>query len=649
MVIILAALLPVLGYLQYRWLGEVSEREREQMQASLQRSLAAVRDDLDRQIAQVYVSFQFGPSTDGADAGDRLAKAMKDWRRSTVRPNLVGDLFWRRKVGNGLPVLKHWNENTQAWDATDWSKEFGPDPFDDGPIFKLAVNEARMTLSAGLFGSENPTLFIPLGASAPLLPPDLRPVGPPGVEKPFVIGLSTVRASERELDEAIIRLNLEFLKSRLLKQIVRDHFGDSLADYKVEVQDRKLHTIYASEQQVASARQDQETPDAQEQLLQVRFEDPVPVANTEIVVTEPWLREDDPDAAVANSVNPANANSFLARTRGAFSGALVTLAPVPEGVGNSRFFHYRMSPKDGQPDVLTFTAGIALRSGLWTMRATHRAGSLDAAVEQGRRRNLIVAFGILTMLAASVAIAMISSNREKRLARQQIEFVSAVSHEMRTPLAVICSAGENLADGLVRDPERMRGYGKLIRDEGRRLTETVEQALGFASLESGLKRYALAPSKVRPIVESALAALDASIQEGKFLIDVTLPDDLPLVAADVPAIARALQNLIGNAMKYGGEDRSIRIRAAHEGAASRVRIAVEDHGPGIAAADLPHIFKPFYRGRDAIAAQVQGSGLGLSLVEDIVQAHGGSVDVQTGPEGSTFSILLPITGAEELA
>jgi signal transduction histidine kinase len=227
-----------------------------------------------------------------------------------------------------------------------------------------------------------------------------------------------------------------------------------------------------------------------------------------------------------------------------------------------------------------------------------------------------------------------------------MEFVSTVSHELRTPLAVICSAGENMADGLVRDSEHLRNYGKLVRNEGRRLSEMVEQTLSFSAAHSGLKRYALTPADVTGIVDSALAALEIPLREGSFTVERRIAENLPPALADVLALSRALQNLIGNAIKYGGGSRWIRISADQSG--NQIRIAVEDKGPGIAAADLPHIFEPFFRGRPAIDGQIPGAGLGLSLVREIIKGHAGTVEVRSRAEGgAAFIIHVPIAGAAE--
>jgi len=281
----------------------------------------------------------------------------------------------------------------------------------------------------------------------------------------------------------------------------------------------------------------------------------------------------------------------------------------------------------------------------WQLVVKHRTGSLEAAVASTRRRSLMISFGILLLLAVSVALVIISTRRAQRLAEQQMEFVSAVSHELRTPLAVIRSAGENLADGVIDDRQQVRRYGALIQSEGRRLTEMVEQVLEFAGAQSGRQNYELRPVQVGEVVETVLAACQSLVAEGGFTVDTQIQPYLPPVMADAAALRNSIQNLLSNAMKYGGEQRWVGLKAQSvAGERGReVRITVEDHGLGISPADLPHIFEPFYRGREVAAAQIHGNGLGLSLVKRIIEAHGGRVSVESVPtRGSAFTLHLPV-------
>jgi signal transduction histidine kinase len=249
-------------------------------------------------------------------------------------------------------------------------------------------------------------------------------------------------------------------------------------------------------------------------------------------------------------------------------------------------------------------------------------------------------------------MVLVSSQRARRLAAQQVEFVAGVSHELRTPVAVVCAAGENLADGLVRDADQVRVYGATIRDEGRRLAEMIEQVLEFAGITSRERRRAREPIAVAAVVEEALKACGWVIAEAAIDVEVRLPPTLPLVLGDRAALRRALQNLIQNSVSHARAGRWIGVSAetARAGRGGVVRITVRDRGPGIPAGEERRIFDAFYRGRQALAAGVSGSGLGLSLVQRIVEAHGGTVEVESAPgAGSAFTLVLPAAGGEKAA
>ena len=279
------------------------------------------------------------------------------------------------------------------------------------------------------------------------------------------------------------------------------------------------------------------------------------------------------------------------------------------------------------------------QEGRWQFAIKHRAGSLASAVNSIRLRNLVLSFGILLLLASAIVLTATSMRRAERLGEQQINFIAGVTHELRTPLAVICSAGENLADGVVDNPVRVADYGKVIHDEGRRLTDMVEQVLEFAGAQSGRRRYEFRPVPVAQLLAEALSGCDVQIKRAEVDVEKTIASDLN-VNGDPAALTQAVQNLISNAIKYGGNKRWLRIRA--DASPNEVLIAVEDKGIGINNADIKHIFEPFYRGRDSVAGQIAGTGVGLSIVKQIVQAHGGSISVKSAAGvGTVFTLHLP--------
>jgi two-component system, OmpR family, sensor histidine kinase SenX3 len=279
--------------------------------------------------------------------------------------------------------------------------------------------------------------------------------------------------------------------------------------------------------------------------------------------------------------------------------------------------------------------------GAWQARIRHRSGSLEALVARSRRRNLAISLGVLGLLAASVLLIITAAQRQQRVARQQMEFVAAVSHELRTPLTVICSAGENLADGVVADASQVTRYGRLIQTEGLRLRDMVERVMEFAGISSGGAARAKSPVDLGAVITDAIGGVRAEAGDRDVTVAVHANGDLPHVIGDGNALRSAVQNVVGNAVKYSPVGATVDVTtAASDGA---VRISVIDRGLGIDASDLPHIFKPFYRGRRAVDAQVRGSGVGLSVVRNVIDAHGGSIRVDSrAGEGTTVVIELPV-------
>jgi signal transduction histidine kinase len=277
----------------------------------------------------------------------------------------------------------------------------------------------------------------------------------------------------------------------------------------------------------------------------------------------------------------------------------------------------------------------------WLLVARHRGGSLEDAVTRVRRRNLAVGFGVLALLGATAALLATGAQRARRLARQQMEFVAGVTHELNTPLAAIRSAGQNLADGIVTDAAQVRRYGGLIEKEGGRLTALVAQVLDFAGIESGSRAYVSEPLAVVTLVDEVLRDHRLALDQAGMTVERDLPPDLPQVRGDSAALRRVLDNLVANAVKFAASGRWLAVRAASRPDRGAVVLRVEDRGPGIPRDERERVFAPFFRGPAAERNATPGSGLGLSLVRHVVRAHGGRVWVE-GHEGGGAAVVLEL-------
>ncbi len=267
------------------------------------------------------------------------------------------------------------------------------------------------------------------------------------------------------------------------------------------------------------------------------------------------------------------------------------------------------------------------------------------------RRSVLRLVGVLclTLLFAIASVWVIQRSKmlsALKLAKMQMDFVASVSHELRTPLAVICASAQNIADGVVDEKEQLAKYGSVIGHHSRQLTELVNQILLFASTHEGRHRYTLQPLQASAIIESVLTNTRELAEEAGFSVETMIEANLPPVRGDFSAVCQCLQNLVLNAVKYGGSHPSIAIRAFRGGAevpyGDEVRISVEDHGIGIDASELQQIFEPFYRSPVVKAAQIHGTGLGLPLARSIAEAMGGRISVVSKVGvGSRFTLHLP--------
>jgi len=259
-----------------------------------------------------------------------------------------------------------------------------------------------------------------------------------------------------------------------------------------------------------------------------------------------------------------------------------------------------------------------------------------------RRRTVIagIVLAAMLMIAASYGLYRITA-RELLLARQQSDFVAAVSHEFRTPLTSMRHLLDLLIARRIRDEDRKAHYYTLLATETDRLQRMVETLLSFGRIDAGAHVWTLEPLNVADLSADVATAFRSELEARVLLVD--LDDGLPPIRGDREALTRALWNLLENAAKYSPAGSPIRLFARREG--STVVLGVEDHGIGISGTEQQRVFQKFVRGDHAKRAGIRGVGVGLTLVKRIAEAHGGSVGLTSAVgSGSTFTLVLPVVG-----
>ena len=276
------------------------------------------------------------------------------------------------------------------------------------------------------------------------------------------------------------------------------------------------------------------------------------------------------------------------------------------------------------------------------------SGDLPAGLSADSERRLYYCALLLIAAATSFSGYLLwrDLRRDLRLSELRAQFVSSVSHELKTPLTAIRMLAETLQMGRIRDAAAQSEYLETITNECERLSRLVDEVLLFAKADQGRLLYRFRPVHLEDTVRAAARALEYPLRQKGFALDMQIETGLPAVRADEDALEQAVLNLLSNAMKYSGDSRDIALQLCRENTGAVIRVS--DRGLGIPPEAQGHVFEKFYRAPTRENQLVPGTGLGLALVAQIVQAHRGTVRVESVPgKGSTFSICLPVENNNE--
>jgi signal transduction histidine kinase len=279
----------------------------------------------------------------------------------------------------------------------------------------------------------------------------------------------------------------------------------------------------------------------------------------------------------------------------------------------------------------------------WRAEIGLRNTNIDAVALQSILHMAGGSFLVLVFLLCGIALTIRATNREARLAQAKSTFVANVSHELKTPLSLISLFSEILELDRVTNEEKKKEYYGIIRHESRRLNKTIDNILDFSRIEAGRKTYELVAGDILEVIDNVLSTHRYQIINSGFDIQTDIQPNLPTVLIDREAMSQAISNLLDNAIKYSGKVKQVSITAKTLGCDLSIEIA--DHGVGIPRAEQAKIFEKFYRVGNGLVHDVKGSGLGLSLVKHIIEAHKGTISVESDVgKGSRFTILLPLGG-----
>ena len=326
---------------------------------------------------------------------------------------------------------------------------------------------------------------------------------------------------------------------------------------------------------------------------------------------------------------------------------------LPEFLPGTPTAELSLTARNGRGDVLLATGEAPAKPG--AARATLPFVFTDVTLElqpggtnpeQWARASFVANMTLAVLLAGvllgGIVLALRTANRAMTLSDMKGDFVSNVSHELRTPLASIRVFAEFLRLGRASTPEKAREYGEYIEAESRRLSRLIDNILDFARIESGRKSYAFTQADLRDTVAATLRTFEIRLRHEGFVIAFEEPETpLPSLRFDPDAIGQALHNLLDNAVKYSGGRKEVTVRLRRDGDAAVIE--VRDHGIGIAPEEQQRIFDRFHRVGTFLVHDVKGSGLGLSIVRHVAEAHGGRVTVESEPgQGSVFALHLPL-------
>ena len=580
----LVVLCAVLGVLQYRWIGEVSLAARDRMRGNLTASLIRLSRDFNSELSAACQAIApESVAPDAAAVEQQVATRFEGWKAATHLSGVFRHVALAEPQGDSFQ-LRSLDLQTGAFHTIEWPAEWATARGRIERVFSPGNWPSRFP---GGMEEEGTLVTAPLFRSPePGRPPEGS--GRDAMRAPGPAGGPPMRFGPgfepRGSTWLILDLDPEFLFGAVLEQVLQRHLGSGgAAEYQIEILTKGANPRVLYLSDAGRAKPIVANADASVDLFEVRPNMPRP----------------------------------------------------RDGKGG------------GGPEM---AGGPGPIFGRWRMYVQHRSGSLEAVVARARWRNLAVTGGVLLLMVATVAALIRFTRKAQTLAQLQMDFVAGVSHELRTPLTVINTAGYNLQSGVAHHPAQVARYGALIQQESGRLKDLVEQILRFSRVKAGHVAQPPTLLSVEKVIEETVESSKGALAAAGCELQQDLEPALPLILGDATSLKHALGNLLGNAAKYGTEGSNwigLSASKCETTGQPAVEIRVADRGPGIPADEQARVFDAFFRGRRAVRDQVHGTGLGLSLVKEIVEAHKGTVVLESGAgRGAVFIVRIPAAPPE---
>jgi two-component system phosphate regulon sensor histidine kinase PhoR len=344
-----------------------------------------------------------------------------------------------------------------------------------------------------------------------------------------------------------------------------------------------------------------------------------------------------------------------------------TIGPKMQGISGEKFVISALSAKDDSliystdlethastpTETMTTFKSLVQKREFWMVPGYYlgislKGATLDDLVKSRTTTTITVLILLICVFGAGIIFLYRNIRREIHLSQSKSEFVSNVSHEIRTPLSLIGMFAETLETGRVTSEEKKQEYYSIISKETSRLSRIVNRILNFSQLEASKKRFSFEPIQLNDLYRTIQETYFHHVQDKGFTLKFEPSEDLGLIQGDREAISEAIINLLDNAVKYSNEKKHITVKTGRD--FNFRYIEVTDQGIGIAKKHHSEIFEQFFRAPAGDIHTTKGSGLGLTLVKKIMEAHHGQVTVDSSPgKGSTFRLKFPVLKEENHA